>query len=238
MSKLPPDHPERRAAADEVHARPQEALNSPLRATFLAVVIDPADRGRELAHVTALCSRHGIAPPHPEANHYSAELNAVRFKWDRHGEFSCYTLIVPGLSPAPFSEPASGFLPDDWIASIPGRTIVAAHAKLVPAKGGLPDPSSVAGYFDGNIPVGALVGDGAGSAFTDFRTKADGHVRFVVHDRHFTPRQAGRTLQRLFEIEAYRVMALLALPIARQLAPRSPRPWRVNPAATNRCWAN
>ncbi|MBU2286840.1 MAG: DUF3422 domain-containing protein, partial [Gammaproteobacteria bacterium] len=48
----------------------------------------------------------------------------------------------------------------------------------------------------------------------------DGFVRFVVGNRSLTERQAGRTLQRLFEIEAYRMMALLALPIARRLAPR------------------
>jgi uncharacterized membrane-anchored protein len=45
-------------------------------------------------------------------------------------------------------------------------------------------------------------------------------VRFVVCNRSLTERQAGRTLQRLFEIETYRMMALLALPIARRLAPR------------------
>jgi uncharacterized membrane-anchored protein len=33
------------------------------------------------------------------------------------------------------------------------------------------------------------------------------------------PRQAGRMMQRLFEIEAYRMLALLALPIARRQAP-------------------
>jgi uncharacterized membrane-anchored protein len=42
----------------------------------------------------------------------------------------------------------------------------------------------------------------------------------LLLDRRFTPRQAGRLVQRLFEIEAYRMMALLALPIARRQAPR------------------
>ena len=38
-------------------------------------------------------------------------------------------------------------------------------------------------------------------------------------DRHLRSRQAGRLLQRLFEIEVYRMMALLAFPTARQLLP-------------------
>ena len=80
---------------------------------------------------------------------------------------------------------------------------------------GAPDAAWLADHFDGNVVVGAEIGDGAGVAFTDFRIHADGCSRFVVVDRSLSPRQAGRMLQRLFEIEAYRMLALLALPIAR-----------------------
>jgi len=48
----------------------------------------------------------------------------------------------------------------------------------------------------------------------------DDATRFVLVDSSLTERQAGRTLQRLFEIEAYRMLALLALPIARRQNPR------------------
>jgi len=68
--------------------------------------------------------------------------------------------------------------------------------------------------------VGAGLGDGAGMAFTDFVIHGDGFARFLLLDRTMTERQAGRMLQRLFEIEAYRMMALLALPVARSLWPR------------------
>ena len=53
-------------------------------------------------------------------------------------------------------------------------------------------------------------------AFTDFHVHSDGFSRFLLIDRSFTPRQAGRTVQRLFEIETYRMMAMLALPVARE----------------------
>jgi uncharacterized membrane-anchored protein len=91
---------------------------------------------------------------------------------------------------------------------------------LVPAAEGIPDAATLARHFNGNIAVGAEIGDGAGFAFTDFRIHDDGCARFLVLDRNFTPRQAGRMLQRLFEIEAYRMMSLLALPIARRQSPR------------------
>ncbi|MDE2147609.1 MAG: DUF3422 domain-containing protein [Burkholderiales bacterium] len=219
---LPPDHPLRLALADEVHARPPEPLQTPSRASYLAVLIEPADRERERAHLAALCERHGLAPPAPEATHFRAELGTIRFKWERHGEFSGYTMLRPGLGTQPFAEDetAAAGLPAGWLAGLPGLTVVAAHAVLMPAAATPPEPAELSALFDGQLVVGGEVGGGAGLAYTDFRVHPDGASRFVVCNRSLTERQAGRTLQRLFEIEAYRMMALLALPIARRLAPR------------------
>ena len=215
MSRLPADHADRLSLADEVHARPYATLATPERATYVAVLIDAADRDREREHLASLCSAHGVAPPGPGATHFGDRVGAVRVKWERHTEFSGYTFFVPGTSPQPFSEPPERFLPDGWLAAIPGRTIVAAHAKLVRGPDGTPDTDWLAAHFDGSVVVGGEIGDGAGLAFTDFRVHDDGWSRFVVVDRSLTPRQAGRMLQRLFEIEAYRMLALLALPVAR-----------------------
>jgi uncharacterized membrane-anchored protein len=220
MALLPPDHPDRIALADEVHARPPEPLATPSRASYVAVLIDADDRERERAHLGALCAAHGVAGPAEGASHFSAALGPLRAKWERHGEFSGYTFFTAGRSPEPFSEPPASLLPPGWLTAIPGTTVVAAHAKLVPESAELREPAALARHFDGNIAVGAEIGDGAGFAFTDFRIHADGCSRFVLVDRGFTPRQAGRMLQRLFEIEAYRMMALLALPIARRQSPR------------------
>src|SRR3546814_478691 len=46
--------------------------------------------------------------------------------------------------------------------------------------------------------------------------RSDGFARVLLHDRTLRPRQAGRLVQRLLEIETYRMMALLAFPAARR----------------------
>ncbi len=224
MPLLPPDHPERLVLADEVHARPPEPLDTPSRATYVALLVDPAERAREREHIGLLCAAFGVAPPSAQVSQFSARLGEVRLKWERHGEFSSVTLIAPGRSALPFSEPVASMLPPGWLQGLPGQTIVAAHAKLVPEDpeqaGRPPTAAWLARHFDGHIVVGSDVGEGGGYAFTDFRIHADGCTRFVLIDRRFTPRQAGRMLQRLFEIEAYRMLALLALPVARRQSPR------------------
>ena len=163
------------------------------------------------------------------AAHLATGRGPVRFKWERHGEFSSYTFFTAGLSGLPFAEPVVALLPAGWLAGVPGQTVFAAHAKLAPASllvdaaqgpGGTPSAGQLAAHFGGNVVVGAGIGDGAGMAFTDFVIHPDGFARFLLLDREMTERQAGRMLQRLFEIEAYRMMALLALPVARGLWPR------------------
>jgi uncharacterized membrane-anchored protein len=215
---LPPDHPDRSFLAEEVHARPPEALESPSRITYVAVLVDRADRDREWQQVVALCKHFEVEPPPRDASHFATDLSALRLKWERHGEFSGFTFVVAGLSPAPFSDPPILRLPTGWLAGIPGRTIFAAHAKIVPMGPREPDAGFLATHFGEQLVVGAEIGGGAGFAFTDFRVHGDGFERFVIVDRSFTPRQSGRMVQRLFEIEAYRMMALLALPLVRPVA--------------------
>lgn len=213
---LPDDHPERLRLAEEVHARPPVSLEAPARATYVAVLLEPAARSQERTHLTQLCEQFDVAPPGADAIHFYAELGNLRLKWERHGEFSGYTFYTSGRSPTPFSEPPAAELPAGWLSNVPGKTIFAAHAKLIVSGEREPDPEFLAGHFHGNMVVGSSIGGGAGLAFTDFKIHDDGFARFLLLSRSFTPRQAGRMMQRLFEIEAYRMMALLALPVARE----------------------
>ncbi len=219
MQMFPPDHALRASLAEEVHARPPEAVRAPARASYVAVLVDADNRGRELAHLTALCKSQGVEPPPPGATHFRTEFGALRLKWERHGEFSGYTVIAAGIDEQPFQAVAASLLPTGWLAALPGATIAATHAKLL-AK---PDENKLAWLlsqaFAGQQVAGSEVADGAARVFTDFQLHA-GCTRFVLIDSHLTERQAGRTLQRLFEIEVYRMMALLALPIARRQSPR------------------
>ena len=64
--------------------------------------------------------------------------------------------------------------------------------------------------------VASQVADGAAWVFTDFLL-TDGWSRFMVIDSSLTARQAGRTVQRLLEIETYRMTALLAFPVAKEV---------------------
>ncbi|HEY0879721.1 MAG TPA: DUF3422 domain-containing protein, partial [Zeimonas sp.] len=72
--------------------------------------------------------------------------------------------------------------------------------------------------FDGNELSGASIAGGAARVYTDFRTDGDGFVRMLLLDVSMDAKRTGREVQRLVEIEVYRMMAMLAFPLARGTA--------------------
>ena len=111
VALLPMDHPERRLLSDEVHARPPEALSAPMRASHIALILAPERRALEIAHLEALCVMYRAAAPAPDATQFTVDLERLRLKWERHGEFSTYTVFASGLETTPFAEPAVTLLP-------------------------------------------------------------------------------------------------------------------------------
>jgi uncharacterized membrane-anchored protein len=207
---LPPNHAQREALANEVHARPSEAVDCPAQVAYVAVLIDADNRDAERRHLDTLAKRLQIAPPVTDATHWRCALGApgLRLKWERHGEFSSYTVIAQSATMTDALADLTALAPG-WLAAVPGRTVAAVKAQLQGPQPEVP-PSAVSTKVLG----------GLAQVHTDFKQADDGctHVRIVDHG--LTPPQAGRLLQSLFEVEAYRVLALLALPIARRQWPR------------------
>jgi uncharacterized membrane-anchored protein len=216
---LPPDHPQRIELNDEAHARPPEALQAPVRISYLALFSDNSLRDRQRAHIAELADFFGVKPPGPNTVHYSANFGRFRIKWERHTEFARYKFLLPGAGEDPFADPAITKLPPAWLADLPGEIIVATHAAILPAGNELDFDAISDRLFASNPLVGAGISGNAAIALTDFRIRPDGFSRLLLLDRSLRPRQAGRALQRLLEIDTYRLMAQLALPIARQLSP-------------------
>jgi uncharacterized membrane-anchored protein len=227
------DHPLRRALIDEVHARPFAQVTAPLRASHLALLTgeDPAE---DRAQVAALCAVHGAPPPGPEDTYLMADLGPFQLRWERHTEFSTYTFfqgaghqdrVAAGFdtAAAPFDAPVLDLVPRDWLAALPGQLLAAVHLEIEPKDAARRDAEALALLFGTDNVAGSLVSGGAGAVWMDFAVQADGFGRILLQDRGLRSRQAGRLVQRLLEIETYRMLALLALPLARRHGPELSR---------------
>lgn len=219
MLKLPPAHPERFILAEEIHARPPLAFAIPGIASYLAVLVDSSQRSAELIHIQKLCNFYGVTAPAIGATQVTTQLAGLTLKWERHGEFSSLTFLLAQSEAQPVSFAISPLdqLPGDWLAEYPGQTIAAVQACVREAIDDHWGPASTS--LDQKALVGANMLQGRATVLTDFRLHGDSTTHFVLLDHGMSSRQAGTLLQWLFEIEAYRMLSLLALPIARRLSP-------------------
>ena len=220
MAQLPSDHPLRRDLADEVHARPPAVVPCPAVVSMLALTDTPAEPIVEA--LLALARSSGAqAPDTPRAAHAVFELPGLRVKWERHGEFSSLTLVAPVPDAAPEAWAGAAFpsafdrLPGDWLARLPGRVIAATDILVLPHGGEPPRPDAFAAYFDPNALAGSSVLDGAAWLFTDFVVRPDRRSRWLALNVRMGGAQTARTVQRVIDIEVYRMMALLGFPLAR-----------------------
>ncbi len=216
---LPDNHPQRFILSNEVHARPPEPVNGPASVSCIALTADGPYKETDRDNVIELTTQYGVTPPGPGVKHYSVSLSDFRLIWERHTEFTRYTFIAPATG-APFASPAVGRVPEAWLKTLPGALIMGAHVDMSPRPEVRPELDDIGrDHFSGNTLIGSDVANGLATALTDFRIHQDGFSRFHLLDGGMTPWQAGQTVQRLLEVETYRIMALLALPLAQKLVP-------------------
>lgn len=215
-----PEHPLRQRLNDEVHARPPMAITGPEWISYLAILHgEDSSATQEEAHLHALCKRLGSdICPVIQGDHWSMEAGDLRLKWERHNEFSSYTFFRRRpLHEDPAGQSALDALPPDWLQAIPGTLIAATHVDFRTAAEMPPEQVLEDLHQRGESTVATRVADGAAWVFSDFHLHG-GFSRFLVIDERLRHRQAGRTVQRLLEIETYRMMALLAFPVAKSVS--------------------
>ncbi|UUZ75026.1 DUF3422 domain-containing protein [Polaromonas sp. P1(28)-13] len=206
----------RASLAHELHARPFLRIAGSVSLTHIAIYTD-GDKAIHDAILRSLCRLTGLAAPVDDATHYSACWSAEKqLKWERHTEFSTFTFVASRHDTDYFSGLATEHVPPEWFDPIEGKRFVAIRMELVSGTEAATARAAVHQWIDGSAMVGSNA-LGAGQVFCDWTIKPDGFSRFLVIDNGLREIQGGRLLQRLYEIEAYRMMALLALPVAREL---------------------
>ena len=212
----PTQHPHRVMLHNEIHARPPEALAAPLAIAHIVMLADAAGREASRTHVAALLRDHHMALPDAQTTHLRMDFGAFRIRWELHTEFVSWTFMVPTPVEA-FGErePASAIdaVPREWLAALPGQCLCSLNLWVLPTHQ-FGSGSLVKHVLHEDTLVASTVADGHGELYTDFAIHADGFSRMVLLAGGMTPRRLGRLVQRLLEIETYR-MASAAGPACR-----------------------
>ncbi|RGE46701.1 DUF3422 domain-containing protein [Comamonas testosteroni] len=222
LSLLPAQHPERVLLHNEIHARPAEIIEAPLAITHIVMLTDAAQREASREHVAALLRNHHRPLPDAATTHVLIDLGAFRLRWEQHTEFVAWTFATPMAQPsvADVREPETAIdaVPQAWLKALPGQCLSSLHLWALNEQQ-VDAQHLVRHMLQADTVVGSRVSGDAGSIYTDFAIHADGFSRMLLlAGANLSPRRLGRLVQRVLEIETYRMAALLGLPAARKAA--------------------
>jgi len=195
----------------------------------------------EYDHLAALCKHFMVEPPPADSSFFMADLaGTCSLRWERHTEVQTYTFsraatAEEATSPFSSSSLPLSVLPEWWTASLPGTVVASTHYALIEHAPTLSFNSLVAReqrfawianqFGRSSMITAASVDSSRFRVYSDWRVHADGFGRMMVvsdmpPEASNKRSSAGKVLQRLIELDKYRMLALMGLPFARALVPR------------------
>ena len=222
MNNLPVDDALRIELHNEVHTRPSARIHLPAFIVLVGVFNSGVSREQEWEHLKRL--QPDLLFEEIQGNFLRLSLGASTLRWERHTEFTRYSLLQALPQGVDLESQDTQLLnhltlPDGWLAAIPGRTFAAIelimlHNDLSESQQSLRKAQQ---WFGEDTVVASRMGNPAHSlVVTDFHLRPSGFERILVLAPASTnDTRGGRISQRLLELETYRLMALRGLPVAK-----------------------
>jgi uncharacterized membrane-anchored protein len=201
------EHPARAIALGELHARPALLLPESALALRYVFTFDEAYANSDHLLIAKLCKENGVEPPEAGARALQFNSGPVEIRWERHNEFVTYTLILSEAADQSVLDPIRDIL----ITGQPGP--LAACLRLFVRRLPVEAPLSATGGY----ACASLISQGRATLETNFTVNAQGMLDLVLSCRGLSGVETGALAQWALEFEQYRMLALIALPIARRV---------------------
>lgn len=214
-------HPLRETLYNELHIRPFHKVETPQLITHLVACCNNREELEQSFELLCeLCRRYEVNQPQTDTVVYHQNFGDFDIQWERHVEFYSLTIMQP--SPAPgeaFEYTAIDLLPSDWLRKLSGQMIAAFHLLIDDQKLDY-EQGSLTRNFEGHSVMVSDVYEGKAQVYTAFKLHGDGHGRFIIRNKELNSSQIGQLARRLMDLETYRLLALISLPIAKRIAPQ------------------
>jgi len=208
-------HPLRYDLTEELHARPFESLQTPADIFLFAKFTGEESRDNEFSHLQNFCQQHQLATPKVGVRHHRMYVGDDLIRWERHGEFTTFSLITSANSEQPFDAEVSSILLD-WMSNTEGQILVATQLSIREYNAEAHTEENVVKLFNRASLVSSKLASEEAKVWTDLRIHESGFNRILLLNDKLRNRKLGRVAQRLMNISTYRNLALLALPIAQK----------------------
>jgi uncharacterized membrane-anchored protein len=208
-------HPRFAESYKGLHSRAFFPIKGPVQVSHIAVLHEGEYQADDaLAHLQILCQQYQLEAE-LRAPFVSLQFPDFELRWEQHTEFSTYSFITYIPTDLPFADNLLERLPQGWVENIPGQVVSAVRVGVVDVDQ-VPDREVLRTHFEGQRLKGSELRQGAATLWSSLQLHEDGFNRMLVLNQHLSECEIGRIVRALLELEAYRNMLLLALPVAQE----------------------
>ncbi len=206
-----PRHHQHAISIGEIHSRPFPEIATNRVVYHYAFM---SDGGSSVANaiLAQLCRLRGEAIPMPEMRYHQIPWNDGQLRWESHSEFSTFTFdakapkeFLGEVANHPFG---NGFAP-------PGSMISATRIEIRPLNTA---NRKFLNAFDPESLTVNVLEDGKSLLATDFRQDTNGMTVFLLLEAGIGKSRIGSYTKTAIELDTYRVLTMLGLPLARSLS--------------------
>lgn len=210
MSNIISTHPERARVLDEVHARPFEPISSPRTVRHVSLLAGLEEAAALHEAICAYAKKAGAEPPAHDARYCVLDGFGGKLRWEQHSEFSSLTWDAPARN----SHDGLAMVIEQAKSSL-GQIISMTRIDVLASTSDV----NFEDIYDKRSLCVSEVHQGLALIATDFRQGDDGATRMSILNQGASDIAVGGLVQRLLEIETYRTLALLGLPLAQRTGP-------------------
>ncbi len=210
-------HPQHIELHQEIHARPYPSVIAPAQVSHLAFLHDEDAIDAEYAAINELARIYQVNGIAKGCTGYVEDYGQFLFRWENHREFSTITVIRSVQQTEVISGDACDALPSDWLSKFPGEVISATNLAICTDI----DEAQLNRYVGTNSVIVSELIHQQFTLWTALQIDSGGFTRFFLQQNTQGQYQLGRVILKILEIETYRQMSLLSLPIAKKIAPKA-----------------
>jgi uncharacterized membrane-anchored protein len=204
-------HMQHASASGEVHSRPFPDIARNRVILHYAFI---SEAGGSVAHavLAELCRARGESIPTTEMKYHEMPWNKGVLRWESHSEFSTFTFDCP--APGKYA----GDIPDHPFGNgfqAPGTLISAVRMEVRPLNAA---NRKLLDRFDPDSLGVTVLDDGKSLLATDFRQDVNGMTGWLFLESDIGPSRIGAHAKTAIELDTYRTLAMLGLPLARSLS--------------------
>jgi len=217
-------HPLHLELHQEIHARPYPRVKSPSVVSHIAFFHDRKIVSDEYKCLNELAKIYQVNGVTPGTNSYFQDFDHFSLRWENHREFSTITVIRTMVNPLPLDASALDVFPNGWLDKFPGEAISASNLLISSEL----TEQSIESHLGKQTTVASQLDSNNATIWSDLQLNKHGFTNFYIRENdsdseeaHPHPSRLGQILLKILEVETYRQMALLGLPVAKSIAPRA-----------------